>query len=466
MVSDKKFLFSLLSISLIIRLILDILYVYPPDIPHDFYAYIGAGKSFLTNTLYQDLSTSATGSRYGFFFAMVMGATLKLFGENFVLIKLPSTFADLCTIVVFYYIIKNLIGINQAKYGSIFYAFSYLTLSHTMEGQDDHFFILFILMAIYYILKGNIMTSALFTFISTGFKPTALIIILPIMYYIYKVHGTKLSIKYTSIVTILLLSVLLSYGQNAIYVYSPAGTIYQQYSGAVGANYYTLYHYLDYYFNYGIDTPYNDYVLPIQALKPFSICAFVLIFLYFHIHRLNDHRIELFRNIFMLMFVGVMFAAQGDVHYIFWYLPFITVIFINSQKSGLSEFKPGIEHMGISLISISIIIHAIMYRWDFIPYTTIDRVIILSGSITAGIGTLLLLNKLPQRYCLGLITLWYAVELQLHSYILKIFSFIFPILELRHYSWGILSFITNLMLVFALTWLFVTVHNSSKNKSI
>ncbi len=464
MSSDKKFLLSLLTISILLRLLLDLLYIYPPDIPHDFYAYIGAGKAFLSGTLYQDLSTSATGSRYGFFFAMVMGVTLKLFGESFFFLKLPSTIADLGTIVVIYYIIKNLIGTSQAKYGSIFYAFSYLTLSNAMEGQDDHFFMLFMLISIYYVLKGSIITSALFTFISTGFKPTALIIVPPIMYYVYRVYGAKASIKYTSIVTILLLAVLLSYGQNAIYVYSPAGTIYQEYSGAVGANYYTLYHYIDYYFNYGIDSPYNDYVLPVKALKPFSIAGFILIIIYFYVHKLTDSKIELFRNIFMLMFVGVMLAAQGDVHYIFWYLPFITVIFVNSQKINLSEFKLGIEQISIALIIISILIHATIYRWDFVPYNTIERLIILFGSIIAGVGTLLMLNKLPQKYCLSIITFWYAVELQLHSYILKVFSCVFPILEIRHYAWGILSFMTNVAMVIALTWLFILVHNSTKNK--
>lgn len=462
MISNKKFLTYLLSVSLILRIILDYIYIYPPNIPHDFYAYIGAGKSFLSNTLYQDLSTSATGSRYGFFFAIIMGATLKLFGENFFFLKLPSTFADLGTIVVIYYIIKDLIGTTQARYGSIFYAFSYLTLSNVMEGQDDHFFMLFMLIAIYYVLKGNILTSAIFTFISAGFKPTALIIIFPIAYYIYRAHDIKSSIKYILVTAILLLTVLLSYGSNALYVYSPAGTLYQVNSGAVGANYYTLYHYFDYYFNYGINYPYTEYVLPIQALKPYSISAFILIIIYAFTHKLKNPKIELFRDIFVLLFVGVMFAAQGDVHYIFWYLPFITVLFINSQKNNLSEFKLTTEYLGIILITIGILIHASIYKWDFVPYTTIDRLIIISGSLMAGIGTVLMLNKLPQKYCLGMITLWYAVELQLHSYVLKAFSFIFPILTERHYAWGILSFITTLMLVIALTWLFILVHRVTR----
>lgn len=459
--SEKKFLLSLLSISIILRILLDLLYIYPPEVPHDFYAYIGAGKAFLSNTLYNVLE-SGYGSRYGVLFAVTMGVILKLFGENFILLKLPSTLADLGTIVVFYYIIKNLIGINQAKYASIFYAFSYIVLTQVMEGQDDNIFMFFMMLSLYYILKQNITVSALFIFISAGFKPTALVFIPPVLYYIYRTINIKSSLKYAGIVIILMLIMLLPYGMNGFYVYSPAGTIYHETSSPVGDNYFTLYHYLDYYFNYGINSDYTKYVSPTKALKPFTTASLILIFTYFIVYRLKDPQIELIRNTFMILFIGVMFAVQGDIHYIFWYIPFIIILFVNSQNTILSEFKLGIEWIGVTFLTISILINASMYKWDFIQYTTIDRLIFLSGSIMAGIGTLFLLDKLPQKYCLSMITFWYAVELQVHSYILKAFSSIIPIFAERHYAWGILSFTTNVMLVIALTWLFISVHKVTR----
>ncbi len=460
--SDKKFLIYLLSVSILLRVFLDLLYIYPPEVPHDFYAYIGAGKAFLSGTLYNILE-SGYGSRYGVLFAVTMGAVLKLFGENFILLKLPSTLADLGTIVVFYYIIKNLFGINQAKYASIFYAFSYIVLTQVMEGQDDNIFMFFMMLSLYYILKRNVTISALFIVVSAGFKPTALVLIPPVLYYIYRTIDIKSAMKYAGIVIILMLMMLLPFGMNAFFVYSPAGTIYHETSSPVGDNYFTLYHYLDYYFNYGINSDYTKYVSPTKALKPFTTAGLILIFVYFFVYRLKNPEMELIRNTFMIMFVGVMLAVQGDIHYIFWYLPFIIALFVNSQKVSLSEFKFRIEWIGIVLLTISILINASIYKWDFVSYTTIDRLILLSGSIMAGIGTLFLFDKLPQKYCLSMITFWYAIELQVHSYVLKAFDSIIPILANRHYAWGILSFTTNVMLVIALTWLFILVHKATRN---
>ena len=55
--AENRFLIALITVSILARLVLALLYLDPPDIPHDLHAYLDAGNTILHNLpLYEPVS--------------------------------------------------------------------------------------------------------------------------------------------------------------------------------------------------------------------------------------------------------------------------------------------------------------------------------------------------------------------------------------------------------------------------
>ncbi|MDI6786633.1 MAG: hypothetical protein QMD92_07985 [bacterium] len=104
--SERNFIIFILLTTFTIKIIFAYIFIMYPDIPHDFYAYIGGGNILLEGKpLYQ---TPIIGNEkiflYGPLLATLFAGWMKIFGTNYFLLKFPSIIFSSLTIIVFFYL--------------------------------------------------------------------------------------------------------------------------------------------------------------------------------------------------------------------------------------------------------------------------------------------------------------------------------------------------------------------------
>jgi len=464
---EQKFLISLIFLSFFVRIVLVPLYVDPPDIPHDFYAYLDAGNTILKGgTLYVDLTSSGQPSKYGPLFALTMASWFAVFGESYTLMKIPSILFDLSTVIVIYYILKNLKGIVAAKYASIFYSFSYISLwSAGALGNDDSMFMFFMILAIYLVIKDvNSMSNIIFSSISLGlalgYKLTPIIILLPIIYLLYQCKKYKNIFLYIagviSTIAIILFPFYLKAGFNVLFPYNIGKMM-----PVDGMSLLHLIKMLSYYLIYHAEIPYNTYQFPEWISTPFTLIGFTLVSLYILKFRLKNKDLELFRNIILFIFVGLIFSKTFYGLYVFWLLPFVLLLAAYTiDTDSLKNFSLSLyEIAGIILIISSTIIHAALYRW-WIDYTTLERSLILIGTLIVPIGTYLTMIKTDFKIRISWsFVMFVAVAFtKINTRVLLLFGSIIPSIAIERLAWGYEYFAEIVLMLLAMLLLFRTVH--------
>lgn len=459
--SDLKFLIVVLISSLIARITLAILYLAPPDIPHDFYAYVGAGKTILNHGILYVDTYDGYPSKYGPLFALTMATFIGLFGENYLVIKSASIFFDLLSIIMLFYLVKSLKNNKIAKYVCVIYAFSYVTVwSSGAEGYNNSMFIFFMLLSLYFLVKNNpnLTLSSILLGISLGYKLTPIVLLPPVLYYIYKTSSSvKIPLNYFLKFGITFSTILFPFylmaGLNVFIPYNVGKSM--PVDGMSILNFIKM---LSYYFIFGSNKPYNTYIFPEWIAVPFSIIGFSLALIYIFKYRIENHKLELIRNIFVMIFAGLIFSKTFYGPYILWLLPFVLIIAVYSINFSKYDFSLSIlEIFGIVIIIISAIIHAYLYRW-LIDYSDLERALILFGIIAVPIGTYSLLMRTELKLSWSLVSLAAVLFDKMYALVLLLFGSIIPQLQVPRLAWGYIYFVSIVLMFISMFLLFRKIH--------
>ncbi|MGB8216481.1 MAG: glycosyltransferase family 39 protein [Candidatus Methanoperedens sp.] len=470
--SEKKFLFFLIFASFFLRLIPAFLFISPPVTPHDFVGIVRYGESFLNGTLYIDLypdiyPPNGQLSVYGPLFSGTIGIWMLIFGKSYYAIIIPYIIFDVLNVMMIYYIIKNISNIETAKYASVFFSLSYISLMNDVHGSTNMFFMFFMLLSLFFIIKDrqNLALSAVALAIGIGYKVVPLIVLPVILYYLYQIKKYAQLVQYALLsvgtFAFILLPFYLRAGSNVFFPYMPNSIM----SGVSGSNLLTLYQYLDYFFFVGYSTPYENYVFPNKIATPVLLLGFCIIAVYILKNPLNNKKLELIRNSFLFIFAGLMFGKIFYSFYLYWIFPLVLIILFYIDKDKFSNFKiESIEIIGLLMVFFGILTAALLYRWA-IDYSFFERLLILIGCIAAAIGTYMVFRRSAFRTPLSLLVLAAAFDSQLHAYVLMIFGSIIPVLATRKFAWGIMAFGINLVVVIGMIWLFKVIHDLTKEKT-
>lgn len=456
--TEKKFVILLFLISVFLRLMISPFYVDPPDIPHDFPIYIATANTILDGkTLYTDVVTGiGTPTPYGPFFALLIALWIKLFGNNYVLLKIPMILADSLSVIVVYYIVKNIKSTKEAELAGILYSVSYFSiLSSAALGNDDHLFLLFMLISLYFLVKQNFKLFSFFIAISMGFKFIPLIIFLPpAIYYMYKTSGMKNCVSCISLIVVILalinlpfylkagnnIFIQIEYGKNhPIFGLSLISTI------SMLVNYFT------------IELSKNLEPSPVMNEIATLLSAIGYTFIIFYIYKFQmlDKKIELIRNVFLFIITTFFFSRAMYDSLFIWIVPFAVMIFALYTNNNYINRK---FFIGTFIIIAGILIHSIIYRWA-VDYSTMQRTMLFLSIVGITYGTYLSLPsfKMPWSYTLFSI----ALARNTHAKLLLLFGFLIPALQVPKMAWGYYIFVNNIIFLSAMVLLFYSIHKAS-----
>ncbi len=468
---NNRFIILFTVLFFLIQSLIAPIYVFPPNIPHDFGGYINNAK------VVQGLDESHLGGGmkldYGYLFALLFAAWGKIFGFDYLLMKFPSIIFTSLNVIIIFYIIKDIINAEAAKYGSIFFAFSYLTLSvSSVDGKDDSIFVFFLLASIYMLLKDRLNYSALAIGISISFKIVPAVIIPPILWYIYQKTQFKNSLKYLILAFLTYILILIQWYLIAGYEAISPILLVQQ----VPTQGMTALNLLSLATNQFIYHQPPDTIIPtiIRFSPVLPAVGYIFILAYIFRFRMQDKKIELIRNILLFFLIWYLTAKFLTNFYIFWSLPFAIILFLYKDKLNYSMFKPNTtEIAGIILILISILLYSWKYRWVY-DYTPFERFLLIVSVFLTFFGTYLIFAKSRFRMLWGLIVFASALFNTGQARLLLLFPSVISSITSRsaYYnyltdekmlfwaSWYVYLFITGTLMIISLLFFFKAIHKN------
>ncbi len=473
--NEQKFVILLFFLSLIIRLVIAPFHV-SLTLPIDFHHYIDAGRTLLEGkTLYVDYSDKWGPPNKGPLFAVIIAIWIGIFGEDFGLLKTPAILFDSLTVVLIFYIVKEIVNVNAAKYASIFYSFSYVALlSSAVVGNNDNYYLFFMVLSLYLLIrsKPSFKLSAVSLGIGAGIGIQPMLIGLPLIsYYIYQKEGFRRVLTYCTIFAatfaIILLPFVMKSGlypfyHNYFYIPAIFGTTLQAFI-----------RYISSYFIYG---PYNspgDYVPVIRGENalietisfPLIASGYILTFLYILKFKILDKKLELVRNIFLLTLAIFVFGRAMDVTYFIMIIPFAIIIIVSLSKNHDFTFSAA-EVTGIILSVLSIYIYAYIYRWEKLPrYTDLELLLLLFSIFIAAIGTYLTMIKFEFVKTWSFVIFANAIVANQHTRFLYLLGPIIPQFQDRMLTWGIFYIFSIVLFLAAMVLLFINMHRFIKTTS-
>ncbi|MEW6618568.1 MAG: glycosyltransferase family 39 protein [bacterium] len=382
------------------RLIFAYIYVNFPETPHDFYAYIGGAKLLLNNQpLYRIPLENKIPFSYGPLTAIVFASWIKVFGENYILLKFPSIIFDCLTMIILFSLIKELVNEATAKFGSFLYTFSYLPLlSSGALGNNDNMYICFMLLSIYLLIKNRFTLAMVSYGITLGFAIHMVPVFPAIIYYLYKKVGFINLLKYISFMCITFFLILFPFyfnsGPQVLHPYiGMATTIFNlcllsplNFLRLLAGFYVNVIHYITTHTVISKDLnpipPHSNHPINLffnQIATPFLIIGVIFIFWYMIKFRLEDKKIELLRNSFLWIFGILLFSKiSTDLHYT-WLICPLLVLMLFREQGIFNEFRlKNQEIFGAILTFIGLLILTLIccrgervetWRWTlfFIP---------------------------------------------------------------------------------------------------
>lgn len=478
--NENRFLIILLLSSFIVRLLIAPLYLEPPEFPPDFSVFASAGEAIINGTWFVNLNPTVdirSLSSYPGPYGPLLGATyapiLFLFGRDYLLMKMLSILFDTFNVLLVYLIATNLRGKDFARYASIFYSFSYLVLfSAAAVGNNDNIELFWVLLAIFLTLKPNpnFILSAISLGIAMGYVFIPFIVLLPIVYYLYRINKVHEIFTYILTVlatfTVILLPFYLRAGLNVVYPYlGPWGIQLSNWPPTIldidGMSVHHLIKMLSYFIIFGSDKPYNTYHFPEWASTIISLFGFTFALWYILKFRLNDKNLELVRNIFILFFVGLVFFRVFYFLNMIWMFAVLLMLF-NLTKNRTANFQLSkLQIAGILLVISGTVIHASIYRW-LIDYTLLERLLLIAGVIVVTIGTYLTFIDTSIKKSWTLIMFIGASINIIDARLLQLLGGIIPLFQISRYAWGIYYFAMIVLMIAAMFTLLKEVHNSTQ----
>jgi len=392
-ISDKQIIVFLILVSYLVRIILSPFFIMFPHIPHDFYAYVGSGKCMAEGKYLMFVCTAWGGrqgeiSVYGPFFGTLMMFWYLLFGEfNFFMYKIPSIIFDTLNVLMIYFIGKKLFNKKLAFYLSLLYCFSFITLYNSaVLGNDDMIAMFFVLGSLYFLIDKKLSISAGFSSVSIMFKIIGIVSLPAVFYYIFRKYGLNTLFKYIfllGIVYLIFLSpfILIAGPEKALYYIFGSPITTKQEGGYMG--FCNIFNYIT---NINVDF----------LVMPILISSYLVTISLFFIQKLKNYEMELFRNITLLWIASLVFG--GMLISVYQYLVFVFLIVFLGLKFKRKKLIIKQWVFGLFLIFASLLIYSIIYRWSVVEYSNIDRILLLSITITSPLGVFLLLNNLKMNY--------------------------------------------------------------------
>lgn len=474
-ISEPKFLFVLLFVSFFIRIVLAPFF----KVPHDQYAYINAGEAIINGTWYATISSNLTEFRnvstypgpYGPLLGLTYVPFLKFFGRDYFLLKLPSILFDTLSILIVYYITKNIKGNEAARHASIFYSFSYVILiSVAAQGKDNGYQLFWLLLSVYLLIKSKYTFSAVSLGIGGGYVFIPLVALVPILYYIYKTEGLKKSIVYITTVFATLFIILFPFyvnvGWNALHPYLgpwiQLGTWPKPTHPIDGMSLSHLISMTYYFISTGANIPYNEYFPPTIISTISIVVGALLILIYIGKYDLHEKKTELIRNIFILFSLGLVFAKEFYFMQLPWLVPFVMVLAVRNTKTDEMFILDSKELFGIVLILLGASIHTIIFQ-EYTSYSTIEKLVIIIGTMLVFAGTFLKLSNTSIRFSWAMVMLVGSVFYIMDARPLELLGTFIPLFKISRFAWGIHYFITIVLMLIVMFFLIKEIHEITYN---
>lgn len=360
------------------------------------------------------LEVTGNPSAYGPLTITIFASWIKLFGENYFLLKFPSIIFDCLIIILIFYTIKELTNNeNIAKFASLFYSFSYMPILNSgVLGQNDTFFLTFIIMSLYLLIKDRYVLGAVNIGIGICFLLIPVVVIPAALYYVFKKFRLVGVVKFLSSIIITIILILgifyINSGINTLYPFSKS--FYQSYPIVSMLSPLNFIRTLIAFIINGVYFLTTHTVIP-KDINPMSasthpfnlifnqIANFILIigylslFLYMIIFKIKDNKLELIRNSFILIFGIILFLKYIPNLYYFWITPLLLILILFSEQERFTQFSlKKSEILGIILTFIGLLIYSALYRWrSDIP--EFQRIIIALTPFLISYGTYLMLIR-------------------------------------------------------------------------
>jgi len=386
------------------RIFLAPLFLEPPDLPHDFYAYIGGAKCILSGgALYSGDSRAMCQNLYGPALSYLFAGMLLLFGENFLLLKLPAILFESFGIVLFFYIAQQLFSDKTARHLSLLYAFSYFTLiSSGAKGNDDSIFMFFIILGVYLLIKGRLTLSASSIGVAAAFKVVALIMLPALLLYLYRKHTSWKLVKYSTVVAAVLLIFFVPVLSNAEsdvswYLFGNAvPTKTNQMPAHLGVfNLIRIIHRATTYLVYGGISDQSSFIVLLNSIIPTVTTAALLgVFGYMLFFGIKNAAVELMRNMFLLPLTITLSGSLATPDYLLWFLPFVFLLSGGLLKANVTKLNKKTERTGILLLLAGVILFSAFYR-ETDAISNYLRVLLWFVVILTTIGTYYSLDRFP-----------------------------------------------------------------------
>lgn len=456
---EQKFILVLFILSLVVRLVIAPVYIDPPDIPHDFQYYIDSART----------GTTIYGPLYGPLFDIGMAGWIGLFGEDYTLLKFPSILLDVLSLVLIFYIVKSIANLNAAMCASILYAFSYVALaSSAIEGNDDHWYVFFSLIAIWFLVKSlpNLTLSAVFMGVAISIKILPLIyFFLPIIFYMYQKNSMKAAFKYAllsiSVVVIINVVFYLKAGLNVLYPYKLSISLVPFGQSILAGlnillNFFTL---LDWTKTFEIQNPVVE-----KLTLPFMFFGLFFALFYMLKFRIPNKEAELFRNFFLFTFIVFVFAKIMYESIFIGIVPTAVILFAVKTSDKFRMSRTGIA--GVILVVISLLIYSFIYRWR-IDYSLEQRSLLALGVLFSFAGTYLTMIESEYKFSWSLAVLSFAAYRTMHADLLLLLGHVIPLFRDYRMAWGAYAFGMVIIFIISMILLFDKVHEKiSKQRAV
>ncbi len=397
---------TLFLVSILARLLLAPLFLAPPKLPHDFYAYIGGAKCILSGgALYSGGTFAPCWSLYGPALSYLFAAMLMAFGENFLLLKLPAILLESIGTVLFFYIAREILKDRPARYLSVLYAFSYFTLiSSGIRGNDDSIFMFFILLSVYFLVKERLTFSALSLGMAASFKVIGIVMLPAFLLYVYRKHTPWKTIGYVAgmaVVMLLMFSPMLLRPESDISWYFFGNAVpnkTEQTPSHMGIfNLIRLTHRVATYLEYGGISDQSSFVMLLNGIVPIvSATALLTAMGYMLYFGIKNPELELMRNMFLLPFTVTLSGSVATTDYVIWFLPFILLMSGYLLSSNVRIYAKGPEMRGIALILVGLLIYAAFYK-ETLEISNTLRFLLWFVVIFSVLGTYWSLALFPAR---------------------------------------------------------------------
>ncbi|HIE31893.1 MAG TPA: DUF2029 domain-containing protein [Methanosarcinales archaeon] len=354
--------YTILILSLIARLFLAPIYIDPPGIPHDFGHYIDYANTKVDGKLFEvDYMSESGPSPYGPLFAIILGTWTEVIGFDYIFLKIPFILVDSFSIILLYYIVKNIYTPDAAKYSCMLYAFSYVSIaSSAVSGNDDHLFLFFSLLSILYLIKPEpkFNISAIFLGMAMSIKLLPFVFFfLPIMYYLHQTKNLKSATKYAVISIITMAIVYIPFfkraGVDVFHTFTSAQT-FPSFGQSFLAGVNMLLNYLT--LDDWTQTLSVEHPIVTKLSLPFVVLGFIIAVTYILKYKLENKKIELFRNSFIIISVFFIFSKYMAETLFIGIVPIVAVLFAEKYTFKFNVSKT--EASGMLLIFISLLIYA------------------------------------------------------------------------------------------------------------